>query len=295
MKGRGDAGTGATRRKKKIDGKLILLSPRRPGPRVSASLPLSFMSRRRFYAPRENFAADGKQVTLAQEEARHMRDVLRLRRGDEVFVFDGEGREFVCEIEEIRSLDALLFVKDEVKPSCPESPLDLTLAVALLKGEKFDLVVQKATELGATRIVPVITKLADVRVRDEKDAERRVARWQRIMMEAAKQCGRARVPEIFGLTDFTSLVRGSTSNVDEKFLIFSERGGQGLNEIIPVIKRPESLTALVGSEGGWTDEEIEMARDAGWLVVTLGGRTLRAETAAIVVAALLQHLLGDLK
>ncbi|OLE52718.1 MAG: hypothetical protein AUG51_16740 [Acidobacteria bacterium 13_1_20CM_3_53_8] len=234
-------------------------------------------------------------MTLAQEEARHMRDVLRLRRGDEVFVFDGEGREFVCEIEEIRSLDALLFVKDEVKPSCPESPLDLTLAVALLKGEKFDLVVQKATELGATRIVPVITKLADVRVRDEKDAERRVARWQRIMMEAAKQCGRARVPEIFGLTDFTSLVRGSTSNVDEKFLIFSERGGQGLNEIIPVIKRPESLTALVGSEGGWTDEEIEMARDAGWLVVTLGGRTLRAETAAIVVAALLQHLLGDLK
>jgi len=224
-----------------------------------------------------------------------MRDVLRLRRGDEVFVFDGEGREFVCEIEEIRSLDALLFVKDEVKPSCPESPLDLTLAVALLKGEKFDLVVQKATELGATRIVPVMTKLADVRVRDEKDAERRVARWQRIMMEAAKQCGRARVPKIFGPTDFAALVRDAASNVDEKFLIFSERGGQGLNEIISQLDQPKSMTALVGSEGGWTDEEIEMARDAGWLVVTLGGRTLRAETAAIVVAALLQHLFGDLK
>jgi len=253
------------------------------------------MPRRRFYAPRENFAADGKSVMLSQDEARHMRDVLRLRRGDEVFVFDGEGKEFVCEVAEINSRGASLVVKTEVEPSRPESPLDLTLAVALLKGEKFDLVVQKATELGAARILPVTTKLADVRLRDEKDASRRRARWQRIALEAAKQCGRARVPEISAPTDFASLVEGAASNVEEKFLMFAERGGEGLNETISRLERPVRVTALIGSEGGWTDEEIVQARVAGWFVVTLGGRTLRAETAAIAVASLLQYLFGDLK
>src|SRR2546423_15625258 len=172
------------------------------------------MTRRRFFAPPDSFELDCSKVTLAAEEARHLLDVLRLNRGDEVFVFDGDGREFRCTVDEMKRERATLIVNAEVEPARPESMLQLTLAVALLKGEKFDLVVQKATELGATRIVPVVTKLADARVRDDRDAERRVARWQRIAMEAAKQCGRARVPEIFGPTDFAALVRDAASNAD---------------------------------------------------------------------------------
>ena len=292
------------------------------------------MTRRRFYVSRSAFDSSLETVTLATDEARHLRDVLRLQAGDEVYVFDGAGKEFQCRIEESRRDSARLAIAGEVEPARPESPLHLTLAVALLKGEKFDLVVQKATELGVARVVPVITKLADIRLRDDRDASKRVARWQRIALEAAKQSGRAVVPEVSSPIDFQSLLRkaGGTPDLTAcapgliacapglNGLLFSERDGRPLKEAVePLVRiaavtgqpaadgppahaggsdltRSEdfSLIALVGSEGGWTDEELAAAREAGWKIVTLGGRTLRAETAAIAVAVLLQHLAGDL-
>jgi 16S rRNA (uracil1498-N3)-methyltransferase len=253
------------------------------------------MSRRRFFAPPEQFAPDGSKVTLASEEERHLRDVLRLGRGDEVFVFDGEGREFRCHVEDYGRGEAMLSVGEEVEPARPESLLSLNLAIALLKGEKFDWVVQKATELGVTRIVPVVTKLADVRLRDEADGARRVARWQRIALEACKQSGRARVPLIDAPTAVTSLIKSANADAEHWNVMFAERDGVSLGKAIEKIAaRPLAITALVGSEGGWTDEEIALAQGAGWSVVTLGGRTLRAETAAIAVAVLLQHVFGDL-
>jgi 16S rRNA (uracil1498-N3)-methyltransferase len=253
------------------------------------------MARRRFFAPPAAFALDGQTITLAADEARHLRDVLRLERGDEVFVFDGEGREFRCIIEESGRGGAQLSVDSEVEAARPESLLRLTLAIALLKGEKFDLVVQKATELGVWRIVPMVTKLADVRLRDAADGARRVARWQRIAVEACKQSGRARVPEVAAPVLFASLVESAPSVSGEWRAMFAERGGGGLVEAIKNLQaQPIAVTALVGSEGGWTDEEMQLAQNAGWSVVTLGGRTLRAETAAIAIAALLQHACGDL-
>ncbi|PYS48020.1 MAG: 16S rRNA (uracil(1498)-N(3))-methyltransferase [Acidobacteria bacterium] len=253
------------------------------------------MTRRRFFAPSAQFAPDHLRVTLAGDEARHLRDVLRLGRGDEVFVFDGDGREFRCTVDEAERERATLIVNEEVKPARPESTLRLTLAVALLKGEKFDTVVQKATELGATRIVPVMTKLADVRLRDERDGARRVERFRRIAVEACKQSGRARVPEIREPVDFQALIKSEPTIKQEWRAMFSERDGTSLNEAIGNERaRPRLVTALVGSEGGWTDEEIASASAKGWSVVTLGGRTLRAETAAITITALLQHLFGDL-
>lgn len=234
-------------------------------------------------------------MTLDTDETRHLRDVLRLGRGDEAFVFDGEGREYACVVDEVGRQAATLHVKEEVQPARPESPLRLTLALALLKGEKFDLVAQKATELGVERIVPVLTKLADVRLRDERDATRRTTRWQRIALEAAKQSGRARVPLIDSPATFQALVESARTGDEGLSLIFSERDGRGLVETITQhAGRERRALALVGSEGGWTDEELAQARDAGWSVVTLGGRTLRAETAAITATALLQHLMGDL-
>jgi 16S rRNA (uracil1498-N3)-methyltransferase len=162
--------------------------------------------------------------------------------------------------------------------------LQLNLCVALLKGEKFDLVVQKATELGVTKVTPLITRYADIHLRDESDAAKRVTRWQRIALEAAKQSGRAFVPEISTPVAFETVV------ADGLGVMFSERGGDSL-ESLPAA---HSITALVGSEGGWSDEELESARARNLHVITLGGRVLRAETAAITVAVLLQHLFGDL-
>lgn len=241
------------------------------------------MTRRRFHAPPDAFTQT--TVTLAAVEARHLRDVLRLKPGDEVYVFDGLGHEFQCTVSNTTRDVAELRIETEVEPAKPESQLQLNLCVALLKGEKFDLVVQKATELGVTKITPLITRNADIHLRDVADATKRVARWQRIALEAAKQSGRAFVPEISLPVEFKAL------KVEGTGLMFSERDGEGIDSLAAT----SSITALVGSEGGWSDEEIEAARARDFHIVTLGGRILRAETAAIAVTVLLQHLFGDLR
>lgn len=241
------------------------------------------MTRRRFHAPPAAFT--DQTVNLSADEARHLRDVLRLKAGDEVYVFDGLGREFRCAVVKSMRDTAELRIEGAVEPAKPESQLQLNLGVALLKGEKFDLVVQKVTELGVQRVTPIITRYADIHLRDQTDASKRVARWQRIALEAAKQSGRAFVPQISLPVTFDSL------EVDGLGVMFSERGGNSF-ETLPASK---TITALVGSEGGWSDEEIETARARDFHVITLGGRVLRAETAAITATALLQHLFGDLK
>jgi 16S rRNA (uracil1498-N3)-methyltransferase len=263
------------------------------------------MTRRRFHAPPEAFTADGATVALSPDETRHLRDVLRVRGGEEVSVFDGEGREFACLVAEAgsrgRDAAAQLEVLRQVEPPRPESALELTLGVALLKGEKFDLVIQKATELGVSRVVPLVTRRADVRLRDERDAEARIARWRRLALEAAKQSGRARLPSIESPAPLTALFSWPPRE-GELRLFFAERGGGPLSEATAEAgsnddgekARPRAVVAVVGPEGGWDDEEISAASRGGWRIVTLGGRTLRAETAALVVAALVQHLCGDL-
>ena len=163
------------------------------------------MNRRRFYAAPDAFAPDGAWVELSREESAHLVNVLRLRVGDEAFVFDGAGREFRCRVEEVRK-SVRLACAEEVEPLRPESTLALTLAVALLKGEKFDLVVQKATELGVARIVPVVTARTDVRLRGGRESDARVARWQRLALEAAKQSGRARVPAVGAPVEVSKLL-----------------------------------------------------------------------------------------
>ena len=253
------------------------------------------MSRRRFYAPPSAFDIDVRSVKLTAEEARHLRDVLRLKQGDEAFIFDGEGREYRCRVAEAVRDGARLDISEEVLAARPESSLNLALGVALLKSEKFDMVVQKTTELGVQRVVPVLTKFADVRFKEAAEGARRVVRWKRIALEAAKQSGRARVPEISAPTAFASLVEGVPAEDAEYRLMFSERAGRGLKETIAQWQNwPRALTALVGPEGGWADEELAQASASGWSVITLGGRTLRAETAAITITALLEHLFGDL-
>src|SRR5215218_5420390 len=145
------------------------------------------MTRRRFHAPTSAFTQT--TVTLTADEARHLRDVLRLKPGAEVYVFDGRGHEFRCTVVNTTRDAAELKIESEVEPAKPESQLQLNLCAALLKGEKFDLVVQKATELGVTKITPLVTRYADIHLRDAADAMKRVARWQRIALEAAKQSG----------------------------------------------------------------------------------------------------------
>lgn len=242
---------------------------------------------RRFYAPPENFSV--QSVQLGTDETRHLRDVLRLREGGEMHVFDGEGSEFLCRIETIGKKGAGLSIINEVTPSSPESPLELTLAAALLKGDKIDLIVQKAVELGVSRLQPLFTKRCDVK-KTIKDT--RTDRWRKIALEAAKQTGRAKLMTVETPLEFAGFAEGlnDSSVGNESTIMFTERGGKGFSEI----KQCEKITAIVGPEGGWEDSELEIAGNNGIKLITLGGRILRADTAAISIAAVLQHRFGDL-
>ena len=256
---------------------------------------LSF-AMRRFYAPPENFK--GGEITLDFEQTKHLRDVLRLRAGENINIFDGEGKEFSCAIQEIGKRETALKIIAEVNPRAPESVLDLTLAVALLKGEKFDLVLQKAVELGVTRLVPLQTRRADVKLKDAGEIEKKLERWRKIVFEAAKQCGRAKLMQIENPQGFEKFIekkfieKSSPPNSGAEIrVLFSERGGEKFSDL----QAGKKIVAVIGSEGGWEDAEIELARANEFQIITLGGRILRAETAAIVVSAVLQNHFGDLR
>lgn len=251
------------------------------------------MTLRRFYAPKLAFASDRKTVTLGADEARHAHDVLRLGAGDEVSVFDGEGHEYRCVIAELTSRSATLNVLEQIQPTSPESPLHFTLAVALLKGEKFDLVVQKATELGVTRLTPLIAARADVRIREPGDVRKKADRWARIAFESAKQCGRAQLMLVDPPMNLDEFFR-SLTDVQMK-LTYTARDGDPHADLARMDVKNARIAAMVGPEGGWTDDELKHASAHACKIVTLGGRILRAETAAIAVATLLQHRFGDLK
>lgn len=239
---------------------------------------------RRFFAPRENFISE--KVLLNADETKHLRDVLRLREGENARVFDGAGKEFLCRIEKISKNETFLKITEEVSPIASASNLDLTLAVALLKGEKFDLVAQKAVELGVKTFVPLMTKRCDVKIKNVSDFAKKLERLNRIALEACKQSGRADLMKINELTDFQTFIKTAEGT---RFL-FSERGGAQFSEITA----DKKITAVVGSEGGWEDSEIKAARKNGFRIITLGGRILRAETAAVSIAVILQHRFGDL-
>jgi len=158
----------------------------------------------------------------------------------------------------------------------------LTLAVALLKGEKFDFVVQKAVELGVTNFVPLNTKRADVKL---KDGEKKLERWRKIVIEATKQCGRAKLMTIEPLIDFEKFILAANGTK----LMFAENSGESFS----AVKNSKKIIAIIGAEGGWENVEIEAARENNFQIITFGGRILRAETAAISITAILQHDFGD--
>lgn len=256
------------------------------------------MSRRRFYAPPENITAS--LVTLSTQETHHLIHVLRMTPGNDAFVFDGCGRELRCTFRRVEGNQAQLEIVDSLF-DVVESPIDLTLAQALAKGEKFDFIIQKATELGVNSIVPLITRYADVRLDDQQKLNR-VERWRRISLEAAKQCGRRRLVEIteprrlshyIAERESTHPIPSEASRI-QRALLFTERGGVPVTEALADASRQSEIFAFIGPEGGWSDDELQSLTECGCQAVTLGPRVLRTETAALVALALIQHVMGDI-
>jgi 16S rRNA (uracil1498-N3)-methyltransferase len=230
----------------------------------------------------------GKPLVVEGSAANHITRVLRLRSGDALTVFDGSGGEFGARIAEFRKDTVVVSVEDH-RTLERESPLSLTLAQGVSRGERMDWIIQKATELGATRIVPVFTKRSVVRL-DDKQAERKLQHWRAITVSACEQCGRNRLPELVTPVDFfdvlpTTFTPGATR------LLLSPGGDLRIDDLRNI---QTGVTVLIGPEGGLDEVEQESAIAAGFKAVRLGPRVLRTETAAIAALTILQRYFGDL-
>jgi 16S rRNA (uracil1498-N3)-methyltransferase len=217
----------------------------------------------------------------------HLAHVLRVRAGDTLTLFDGRGRE--AEARVVRLWDGELLVQVGEVRQTARPPVALALVVALLKGEKMDWVVQKATELGVARVVPVATAHGVVKLDAERAAGRH-ARWSRIAEEAARQCARADVPVI---AEVSSLEAALAAAAGWRVLLHEGEGTASLRALLPPVAPPE-VTVAVGPEGGFAPDEVARARDAGFVIAGLGRRILRAETAAVAALAILGFAVGDL-
>jgi 16S rRNA (uracil1498-N3)-methyltransferase len=233
---------------------------------------------RRIHLPPERI--QGGRGVLGPEARRYLEGVLRLAPGERVEVFDGRGGRYDALIEP--GFEAVRLGERE---QAPASAVEIALVFALSKGERMDLVVQKVTELGASRILPFEAERSVVRLEPAK-GEERAARWRRIAEEAARQCGRSDVPEVRPPVTLGHALAGLAPGT--RIFAFHRGGGRLEPAAAP------ALAAVVGPEGGLTEEEVRACEAAGATRAGLGPRTLRAETAAIVAVALLQARFGDL-
>lgn len=227
----------------------------------------------------------GETVVLSAEESHHLREVLRISKGESVFLFDGQGSRYRGEIRSISKSEVVISVLEKLPPE--RSNAKVFWAQALLKGDKMERVIEKAAELGIHTMHPYSSArtIASWR-RPEK-----LRRWQRIADEAAKQCGRASRMTVAPPAKFTDLL--AEVRADSK-IIFWEGGGGAPREFFSKRECPETLLALIGPEGGFSGEEVRSAVGAGFVPLSLGPRILRVETASIVAMGLVQYELGNI-
>jgi 16S rRNA (uracil1498-N3)-methyltransferase len=238
----------------------------------------------RFYA--SGLAGPDVPVELPDDEAQHLTRVLRLGAGDTVSVFDGRGVEYLARVEQVSPGPVIVRPYQAVVPS-PESAVALIVAQALLKGRKFDDVVRDVTMVGAIAVQPLLTARTEARARDTD-------RWIRIAVASAKQCRRAVVPEVRAPGSFRSLLDDDRSHLRLLLVAPGTAGATGAAPLLQDHPRPATATLAVGPEGGWSTEEVAAATAAGFVPVTLGRRTLRADAVVVCAVSVLQYIWGDL-
>ena len=242
----------------------------------------------RFYVP--NPSIQDELLKIEGEEVKHIRKVLRLKAGDKIIVFNGLGKEYEGTILEEKPSSVLVKVQDIFFPQ-KDSPLEVTLAQSLLKGEKMDFLIQKATELGVKEIIPFFSSRS-VPLLERSRRQQRRRRWERIAVEASKQCGRGVVPKIESLKEYSEMLQ--IASPDGLRLVLWERDGIKLKEVLETSGERVKIFFVVGPEGGFSREEVDEAERSGFTPVILGRRILRAETASLCVLSILQYQRGDI-
>lgn len=240
-----------------------------------------------FYHPLREKA----RIVIKGKDLHHIRNVLRLKPGDEITLWDASGQEFSGQIIRLEPSQALVALGNRLATH-KEPSLDVILGQALPKGNKMDLIITKATELGVTGIVPFLSQRTVPRLSAGAAADR-LSRWNRLAYEAAKQCGRLSLPKVEPLCPFSdALAHGLQA--DLKLILWEEEKEAGLKSILNRKEQVKSIFFLVGPEGGFTKQEVALAKDKGFLAAGLGPRILRTETVALALISIFQHRYGDL-
>lgn len=236
-----------------------------------------------------SFLTDNQGV-LEGENAKHATKSLRLKIGEDITLCDGEGTDYYGVVKTIEP-DRVTVKIHKTAPNQTEPSLWVHLYQALPKGDKMDFIVQKSVELGASEITPVLTQFCVSRP-DMKSMKKKVERWQKIALEAAKQSGRGRVPKINDLVTYEQYLKQAKESTGSNFLCY-ENGGQAFGELCN--PQDKEIGLLVGSEGGFSQEEVESAKKIGVQIATLGPRILRCETAPITALSVMMYLSGNLQ
>ncbi|MEO7933036.1 MAG: 16S rRNA (uracil(1498)-N(3))-methyltransferase [Chthoniobacterales bacterium] len=242
----------------------------------------------RFYIPAADWNPD--QLVLSPEESHHALDVLRLEKGQRVVVFNGNGTEITAEIAETKKNGVRL--KAQQTARTPKLKAAITLGQAIPKGKNMDLIVQKATELGAAVIAPILSERTVVQI-DAGDSDKKRAKWQEVVIEAAKQCGQNWLPEIAKPLSPKAFFEQGT-RYDLMLIASLQPDARGLKNVLAEVEKetgkpPASVLILVGPEGDFTPAEIALAKSHGCKPITLGPIVLRTETASLYCLSVLAH------
>ncbi|MBI5450474.1 MAG: 16S rRNA (uracil(1498)-N(3))-methyltransferase [Gammaproteobacteria bacterium] len=229
---------------------------------------------------------NGRTVALGDSAATHVTRVLRLRPGDAITLFNGQGGEFPSTIAEVSKRGVTVLIGAPIDHDT-ESPLAITLAQGISRGERMDFCLQKATELGVSRVVPLLTQRCNVQLNGDR-LERRLQHWHGILVAACEQCGRNRIPELLPVMELDQWLQQAARPAALR-LVLHHRGAQPLSSHRPA----QSVELLIGPEGGLEEAEISAATSEGYIATRLGPRILRTETAAVTALAALQTLWGD--
>ncbi|NIO47879.1 MAG: 16S rRNA (uracil(1498)-N(3))-methyltransferase [Candidatus Aminicenantes bacterium] len=246
------------------------------------------MTSNRFFIKKSDIHSS--TLLLYGDEHHHLSRVARIKPEEKVWLFDEQGANYLAKVEEIRKDMTRLSILQTLDKNKPK--VKITLAQAILKSKKMDLIIQKSTELAVTNIIPVLTARTIVKV--EEKIQKKIERWKKIALEAVKQSQRSFLPSISSPTPVKKLIE---ERREEKKLLLSENRGKYLRDILieysgselNMPKPPSSVLILVGPEGGWTEEEEEFILSNGYEAVSLGVQTLRAETAALCGLVLISH------
>ncbi len=244
---------------------------------------------RRFFLDTEKILSE--RPTLTGPDVKHIQKVLRLKSGDEIFLFDGKGSEYRARITAGTPKAITLSVLERI-PSISEPSVQITIAQALLKARKMDHIVRQMTELGIYALIPLMAERSVPRPHPKQWTEKE-QRWKSIARESLKQCGRSQIPHLGPLSSLKEIV-GKSQAYDLSIIFHQDNPGLKPQSCPGDARDVRNVLALIGPEGGFTHEEVRLATEYGFVRASLGPRILKADTAAVAACAVLQYAFGDL-